>query len=200
MVITRPVDLPGYGRIEAREIRKEELLALWEDVIRTTGIVINVREQVSAVTPRDGGFDLVTSRGRYRAARVILAIGRRGSPRKLEVPGEESPRVAYALGDAAEVHGKTVLVVGGGNSALEAAAALADPGLGNTVVLSYRGGVFGRATPSNRERIEQLTTAGRLTVLPPLTGHTHHARRRRPRGRRHHAEHRRRANLRHDRR
>jgi len=166
MVMTRPVDLPGYGRIEAREIRKEDLLALWEDVIRTTGVVINVRERVSAVTPRDGGFDLVTSRARYRAARVILAIGRRGSPRKLGVPGEESPHVAYALGDAAEVRGKTVLVVGGGNSALEAAAGLADPALGNTVVLSYRGGAFGRATPSNRARIEQLTAAGRLAVLP----------------------------------
>jgi thioredoxin reductase/NAD-dependent dihydropyrimidine dehydrogenase PreA subunit len=166
MVITRPVDLPGYGRIQAREIQKEELLALWDDVIRTTGIGIRVRECVTAIEPRGGGFELETTGGCYRAAHVILAIGRRGSPRKLGVPGEEeSPHVVYALGDPSEVRGKTVLVVGGGNSALEAAVGLAEPLLANTVVVSYRGTAFGRATPMNRERIEGLERAGRLTVL-----------------------------------
>jgi thioredoxin reductase/NAD-dependent dihydropyrimidine dehydrogenase PreA subunit len=165
MVITRPVDLPGYGRVDAREIRKEELLRLWYDVIRTTSIEIREGERVTAICPRAGGFDVETTRGRHRAARVVLAIGRRGSPRKLDVPGEDAPHVAYALGDPGAVRGKGILVVGGGNSALEAAVALADPLLSNTVVLSYRGSAFGRASASNRERIEALAAAGRLAVL-----------------------------------
>lgn len=165
MVVTRPFELPGYGRIESREIQKEELLRLWHDVIRTTGVEIRVHERVTAVAPRDGGFDLETTQGRYRTAYVVLAIGRRGSPRKLDVPGEESPHVAYALGDPTAMHGKAVLVVGGGNSALEAACALADPRLSNTVVLSYRGSAFGRATPANRERTARLEAIGHLTVL-----------------------------------
>ena len=165
MVITRPVDLPGYGRIEAREIRKEELLRLWHDVIRTTGVEIRERERVTGIERAGGRFVLETSQGRHRAAYLILAIGRRGSPRKLGVPGEESPNVAYSLGETSEVRGKTVLVVGGGNSALEAAAELANPALANTVVLSYRGGAFGRAIPSNRDRVEELQRIGLLTVL-----------------------------------
>jgi thioredoxin reductase/NAD-dependent dihydropyrimidine dehydrogenase PreA subunit len=164
MVVTRPVDLPGYGRLEAREIQKEELLRLWHDVIRKTGIAIRIRERMTALEPVDGGFRLTTTKAEYRAAHVILAIGRRGSPRKLGVPGEESPHVAYALGDPSDVRGKTVLVVGGGNSALEAAGTLAEPSLANTVTLSYRGTVFGRATPTNRARIDTLERDGRLTV------------------------------------
>lgn len=165
MVITQPIDLPGYGRIEAREIRKEELLALWLDLIRTTGIAIRVRERMTALAPTAGGFVLETTNGRYRAAHVILAIGRRGSPRKLDVPGEESPTVSYSLGDPSGVRGKSLLVVGGGNSALEAAADLADSTLSNTVVLSYRGTAFERATAANRARIEALAKTNRLTVM-----------------------------------
>ena len=73
MVITRPIDVPGYGRIEAREIQKEELLRIWQDVIRTTGIEIRVRERVKTVVPVNGGFAIETASGRYRAARTILA-------------------------------------------------------------------------------------------------------------------------------
>ncbi len=165
MVITRPFEIPGYGKMNAREIQKEELLGIWEDVIRTTGIEIRARERVKAVDPVSGGFCIETEGGQYRAARVVLAIGRRGSPQKLGVPGEDLPHVTYSLGDAGEIHEKTLLVVGGGNSALEAAAALAEPLLGNTVTLSYRGAAFGRATPANRQRIEELAHADRLTVL-----------------------------------
>lgn len=165
MVVTRPFDVPGYGRIEAREIRKEELLRIWLDVIRATGIEIRVRERVLAVVPETKGFAVETAGGRYRAARVILAIGRRGSPRKLRIPGEESPHVTYSLGDPAGVRGQSVLVVGGGNSALEAAIELSSPLLANTVTLSYRGAAFGRATQANRQRIDDLVNGNRLTLL-----------------------------------
>ncbi len=165
MVITRPIDIPGYGRIEAREIQKEELLRIWQDVIRTTDIEIRVRQRVEAVVPVKGGFAIESASGRYRAARTILAIGRRGSPRKLGVPGEELPHVTYSLGDPAEVRGKSILVVGGGNSALEAAIELSDPLLANIVTLSYRGATFGRATQANRKRIDDLAYSGQLTIL-----------------------------------
>ena len=165
MVVTRPFEIPGYGRIEAREIQKEELLRLWHDVIQRTGIEIRVGERVEAVVSEDDGFSIETECDRYRAACVLLAIGRRGSPRKLGVPGEELTHVTYSLGDPAEVRKKTVLVVGGGNSALEAAGKLSDPLLGNTVTLSYRGLAFGRATEANRRHIKDFAEAGRLAVL-----------------------------------
>jgi thioredoxin reductase (NADPH) len=165
MVITQPFEIPGYGHIAAGEIQKEDLLALWQDVIRTTGIEIRVRERVTAVEAENDGFAIETERGRYSAAYLVLAIGRRGSPRKLSVPGEELPHVTYSLGDPSELRGKTILVVGGGNSALEAAIALTDPLLGNSVTLSYRSAAFGRATIANRQRIEDLAHDDRLTIL-----------------------------------
>jgi thioredoxin reductase (NADPH) len=165
MVITQPFEIPGYGHIAAGEIQKEDLLELWQDVIRTTGIEIRVRERVTAVEAENDGFAIETERGRYSAAYLVLAIGRRGSPRKLSVPGEELPHVTYSLGDPSELRGKTILVVGGGNSALEAAIALTDPLLGNSVTLSYRSAAFGRATIANRQRIEDLAHDDRLTIL-----------------------------------
>lgn len=165
MVITQPFEIPGYGHIAAGEIQKEDLLELWQDVIRTTGIEIRVRERVTAVEAENDGFAIETERGRYSAAYLVLAIGRRGSPRKLSVPGEELPHVTYSLGDPSELRGKTILVVGGGNSALEAAIALTDPLLGNSVTLSYRSAAFGRATLANRQRIEDLAHDDRLTIL-----------------------------------
>jgi len=165
MVITRPFELPGYGRIAAREIPKEDLLELWQHVIRTTGIGIREQERVTSVLAENGGFTVETERDQYTAACLVLAIGRRGSPRKLGVPGEELSHVTYALGDPSDVSGMAILVVGGGNSALEAAIALGDPLLGNSVTLSYRGAVFKRATSANRQRIEDLANKGRLTIL-----------------------------------
>jgi thioredoxin reductase (NADPH) len=120
---------------------------------------------VTAVEAENDGFAIETERGRYSAAYLVLAIGRRGSPRKLSVPGEELPHVTYSLGDPSELRGKTILVVGGGNSALEAAIALTDPLLGNSVTLSYRSAAFGRATLANRQRIEDLAHDDRLTIL-----------------------------------
>lgn len=165
MVNTRPVEIPGYGTVPAREIRKEELLALWQDVIARTGIKIRLREQVTEITARGPAFEILTTRGRYGSLRLILAIGRRGSPRKLGVPGEESPNVAYSLGDRGGIRGRSVLVVGGGNGAVEAAISLAASELDNRVTLSYRREIFARATEANRARLEELERTGRLSVL-----------------------------------
>jgi thioredoxin reductase len=94
----------------------------------------------------------------------LLAIGRRGTPRKLAVPGEELPKVVYRLVDPDQYIGQEVLVVGGGDSALEAAASIAEVS-GTQVTLSYRGPAFGRAKPKNRQRVAQAADRGNLKLL-----------------------------------
>lgn len=164
LVMTRPVSLPLYGRIELRETSKEALLGLWRDVERRTRPRIHYEERVESISRAEGGFEVVTSRGRHRSRAVIVAIGRRGTPRKLGVPGEELDKVVYRLLDAEQYRGRRVLVVGGGDSALEAAIALAAEE-GTEATLSYRGDSFSRAKPANRLRVEKSAAAGRLVVL-----------------------------------
>jgi len=112
----------------------------------------------------EGGFDVVSSRNTYRTRAVVLAIGRRGTPRKLGVPGEEDPKVVYRLTDPEQYRGRKVLVVGGGDSALEAAASLSEEA-GTQVVLSYRNDAFSRAKPKNRDRVDAAASRGGLRVL-----------------------------------
>ena len=113
---------------------------------------------------REGdGIVVRTDRGAYRTRSVLLALGRRGTPRKLEVPGEESPKVVYRLIDASQYDGQAVLVVGGGDSALEAAIALAEQP-GTTVTLSYRSAAFSRVKQKNRLALDAAQRAGRLRV------------------------------------
>ncbi|MGJ8508467.1 NAD(P)-binding domain-containing protein, partial [Glaesserella parasuis] len=92
------------------------------EVERKTGIKINYRERVEDIVPDGDGFIVTTTRAKYRTHSVLLAIGRRGTPRKLGVSGEELPKVVYRLIDPEQYAGQDVLVVGGGDSALEAAA------------------------------------------------------------------------------
>jgi thioredoxin reductase/NAD-dependent dihydropyrimidine dehydrogenase PreA subunit len=163
IVVVHPVDIPLVGRVRIRETTKESLLAFWEDVRRRTGVAIREGERVEAVERAPGGFVVRTARGRYQTRSVVLAVGRRGTPRKLEVPGEELSKVVYKLVDAEQYRGKRVLVVGGGDSALEAAAALAaEPG--TEVSLSYRGAAFKRASPRSRERLAAAERDGRVRV------------------------------------
>lgn len=164
IVMTAPVELPGYGKVKLRETTKEALLELWKQVESTTGIRINYRERVDGVERQEGGFLVRSSRATYGVRTVLLAIGRRGTPRKLGVPGEESTKVVYRLVEPEQYRGRKVLVVGGGDSALEAASTLADEP-GTDVVLAYRGGAFSRAKPANRDRVEAARRSGRLRVL-----------------------------------
>ncbi|HEY0808785.1 MAG TPA: NAD(P)-binding domain-containing protein, partial [Longimicrobiales bacterium] len=121
IVMTEAVKVPGYGKLEFREIRKEELIEVWYDIVAKNDIRVRTGEAVDKVLRLDGGgFALNTATGEYQAQRVILAIGRRGVPRKLGVPGEDAPHVAYALREAEAYQGDRILVVGGGDSAVEA--------------------------------------------------------------------------------
>lgn len=164
MVMTSPVTLPIVGRVRFGHTSKEALLEFWQGVERRIGLPIHYGERVESVARAGDGFVVRTSRGEHRAMTVLLAIGRRGSPRKLEVPGEELPKVVYRLIDAEQYAGQDVLVVGGGDSALEAAASIAENG-GRSVTLSYRGDAFSRAKARNRERIAAAESSGRLEVL-----------------------------------
>jgi thioredoxin reductase len=162
--MTAPVKLPQIGNVKFREISKEALLAFWEDVIRKTGVVINFRERVETITPLAGGLEVKTQGKVYRTKCVLLAIGRRGTPRKLGVPGEDSTKVVYRLIDPEQYRDQKVLVVGGGDSALEAAISIAEQP-GTEVSLSYRSGAFSRAKEKNRRKIDNLSNSGRLNVF-----------------------------------
>ena len=165
LVMTRPAVLPLVGKVNFRETTKEALLGFWEEVVRKCGIRVNFQERVEAVTPlQGGGFDVQTSRDRYRTRNVLLAIGRRGTPRRLEVPGEEQEKVVYRLQDAEQYRGLKVAVVGGGDSAVEAAVSLAEEP-GTEVLLSYRGDAFNRLKPKNREKVESFAKDGRISLL-----------------------------------
>jgi len=164
LVMTAPADLPLVGKVKFRNTSKEELLAFWQGVERKTGLAIRYRERLESIEKLATGFRIRTSAGELKARFVLLAIGRRGTPRKLAVPGEDLPKVVYRLLDAEQYRGQRVLIVGGGDSALEAATSIADVD-GAEVTLSYRGDAFSRAKARNRERLEAAMSAGRLRTL-----------------------------------
>jgi len=164
IIMTAPVQLPIVGKVKMSEISKEALLEFWNGIVDKTGLKISFRERMESIQPQGKGFQITTSGGTYSARAVLLAIGRRGTPRKLDVPGEELPKVVYRLIDPEQYRGQKVLVVGGGDSALEAALAIAEEA-GTCVALSYRGDAFGRVKVKNRQRLEEAQKNGRINVL-----------------------------------
>lgn len=165
LVLTRTVQVPGYGKLDFREIPKEDLMEVWHDIVQRTGLEVRTGEPATGIDRlEDGTFSVTTTTGAHHARRVVLAIGRRGVPRRLGVPGEDSPDVAYSLREPEAYQQDRILVVGGGDSAVEAALALAaQPG--NTVHLSYRGERFGRIKEANRQRIDAALQAGHLRAM-----------------------------------
>lgn len=164
LVMTAPATVPLIGKVSFRQTDKESLLRFWQEAERRTGVKINYRERVEQITREAGGFAVRTSRAQYHTQNVLLAIGRRGTPRKLGVRGEELPKVVYRLIDPEQYAGQQVLVVGGGDSALEAAVSVSEAA-GSSVTLSYRGDNFDRAKGRNRDRVKSAVRQGRLTVL-----------------------------------
>tara|TARA_R110002020_G_scaffold309301_1_gene525085 strand:+ start:236469 stop:237773 length:1305 start_codon:yes stop_codon:yes gene_type:complete len=175
VVMTKPANLPIVGPMKFSEITKEAFLDFWNDVIRKADLPIEYDAKLEALEQLADGFSITTSAGSYSARSVLLAIGRRGTPRRLDVAGEDLSKVVYRLDDPAQFKGQRVLVVGGGDSALEAAATIAEET--NAIVdLSYRGDAFQRARRRNRERIDALLADGRMTthLQSQVLSITHH--------------------------
>lgn len=163
LVMTAPAVLPLIGEVRLGSVSKEALLRFWQDVLHRTGLAPRFEEHVRTVE-RDGrAFVVVSDKGRYCARRVLLAMGRGGTPRRLGVPGEELAKVVYRLSDPGQYAGQRVMVIGGGDSALEATIALAEVP-GTTVTLVHRGADFAGALPVNRGALDAMGAAGRVAL------------------------------------
>ncbi|HWC18254.1 MAG TPA: NAD(P)-binding domain-containing protein, partial [Terriglobales bacterium] len=165
LVMTSPVELPLYGKLNKRELSKENLLAIWQKVLARADFRVRAGEKVEDVKrSADGTFTVMTTKNQYRARAVVLALGRAGTPRKLGVEGEELPKVMYRLIETDHYRNKQILIVGGGDSAVEAAMGLArQPG--NRVTLSYRKECFSRIKDRNMQRIQQCMHKGEVNVI-----------------------------------
>jgi thioredoxin reductase (NADPH) len=162
IVMTSPMDLPLFGKIKLFETTKAELLELWQTVLKKNEISVSENSKVESIILEEGIFKVTTLQGYcYTSARVLLSIGRRGTPRKLNVPGELSEKVAYRLMEPEDITGKHILVVGGGDSAVESALLLGDH---NHVILSYRNEVFNRIKPLNSIALNKAVAEGKIEV------------------------------------
>jgi len=165
LVMTSPVEFPMYGKFKKTELSKENLLAFWDTVLHRADFNVRTGEKVESIAKsEDGIFTVTTANNRYLSRAVILALGRTGTPRKLGVKGEALGKVMYRLIEADHYVNKNILVVGGGDSAVEAAMGLASQS-GNRVTLSYRQEQFSRIKERNARRIEDFARSGKVTVF-----------------------------------
>jgi len=165
LVMTSPVEFPMYGKFKKMQLSKENLLAFWDMVLNRSDFNVSTGEKVEDIKKEpDGIFSVITPTNQHRARTVILALGRAGEPRKLGVKGEDLPKVMYRLIEADHYINKRILVIGGGDSAVEAAMGLANQ-LGNQVTLSYRSERFSRIKERNARRIEECSKSGKVRVL-----------------------------------
>lgn len=162
VIMTAPMDLPLMGKVKLSETSKPVLLNLWQTVLSKYDIAIRENCKVESIERSDSNFDVITADGQhFNTAFILLSTGRRGSPRKLNVPGEEKEKVAYRLLEPEEITGKNILIVGGGDSAIESALLLAEQ---NHVTISYRNEVFNRIKPLNSVALNKALAAGKLEV------------------------------------
>ena len=164
LVLTQPVQIPGYGWLDKEEYTKEQLLEIWQETVAKQKINIQVNQCLKTIEKQPDAFHIQTQQGTFQAKRVVLALGRRGTPRKLGVDGEGQSKVMYKLLDAAHYKNDHLLVVGGGDSAVEAAIGLANQP-GNTVTISYRKSKFFRIKTKNQERFQAMLAAGKIQAL-----------------------------------
>ncbi len=163
IVMTSAMELPLYGKVKLSETSKSELLTLWKDVLKKHDIRVKENAKVEAVVAENEHFRVETMGGeKFSAKTVLLAIGRRGTPRKLGVPGETLEKVAYRLLEPEAITGKDIMIIGGGDSAIESAVMLAET---NNVTLSYRSESFSRLKPKNHDAIRTAMAAEKVRVL-----------------------------------
>ena len=162
IVMTSPMDLPLYGKVKLYETSKIQLLDLWNEVLSKNEISIQENTKVEQITSQGNAFLIQTSDNKqFTTQKVLLSIGRRGTPRKLNIPGEVSTKVAYRLLEPELITDKKIVIVGGGDSAIESALLLADQ---NQVTLSYRGDAFGRLKVGNSKNIKEAVANQKIDV------------------------------------
>ncbi len=164
LVMTQPAELPIVGKFQFQEAQKDDLVDFWYSVIDKTGLKVETDTRVESLLREPNGFTVQSTKGNFFTHKVLLALGRRGSPRKLNVRGEELHKVVYRLVDPEQYRQQHVLVVGGGDSATEAAIAISGQ-LGTTVTLIYRGKSLSRPKFSNREKLQQCQESGKINVM-----------------------------------
>lgn len=164
LVMVQSVHLPGFGKMDQKEYSKERLLEIWEKLLQTHPIDFRSGLQLQQLESTEHGYKVHTSDGTLSASAVVLALGRRGTPRKLNIPGEDLPKVAYKLMDTSDYTGQHILVVGGGDSAVEAAVGLGQQA-GNRVTLSYRKPAFTRIKRRNEEQLMQAVSKSWVNVI-----------------------------------
>ncbi len=164
IVLTSPLELPLWGTVKITEVSKEDLLRLWERILADVQLNIRTGEKVIGVVPSGRGFSVKTAVDSYPATFIVLTMGRRGTPRKLGVAGEELSKVMYRLEDADSYADSDVLVVGGGDSAVEAALALSRK-MKNRVTMSYRQRSFSRIKERNRKLLDEALRRHQLQIL-----------------------------------
>ncbi len=163
IVMTSAMELPLYGKVKLFETSKSSLLDLWNSALQKNNITIRENTKVESITPVNGYFSIEIRTGELITAKtVLLTIGRRGTPRKLGVEGEIQEKVAYRLLEPEDINGMNIMIVGGGDSAIESALLLADQ---NNVTLSYRNEAFNRIKVKNSEKIKDAIISGRVNVL-----------------------------------
>lgn len=166
VVMSYPLDFPIIGRLKfpSHKVSKETLLAVWLDAQKRTRLKINEGESFKGLERQGSVFEVKTSKRNYRVRKVILAMGVRGSPRRLGLPNEDLPKVTYNLIDPEQYQGRAVAVVGGGNAGVEAAQMLAKRKFKNKVTLLVRGEAFDRCNEENQKIIREMEQKGLVEI------------------------------------
>ena len=164
IILSDYIEIPLAGKIRRNKIAKEEIIELFSNLIAKYSIPVEFNCPMRNVSREDGYFRIEAGDKNFFAQRVLLAIGRRGTPRKLGVPGEDNPNVFYSLREPEEFAGSRCTVVGGGDSAIETALALSEQP-GTEVTLSYRGDKFWRAKQYNVDALEKAVQSGKIRLF-----------------------------------
>ncbi len=162
-VYAEPDEIPTKGKLWLDGATKEDLLERWHKIIDDNGLEVCLDNGAESIVKDGEDFTVIAQNGStFNARRVILAIGQRGNPRKLGVAGEDREEVYHLLYSPKHYSDEDIIVVGGGNSAVEAALVLSEQ---NSVVLSYRKETFGRLFKDNRGKLDKAVQTGKIKLV-----------------------------------